>query len=180
MAIIYENKQQIVNDVRDVVGVVENQRTMNNNRSNHQEDKLKVLGEVIVGMKEELQQGRINNQKLQESQAKMEQKLGEERKVANEAFRRNAISVQAQEDRWQGWLRKEQTNVYQNSNTEPKSEVKRENVPPGLTYGVVDQRYLERGERGATQCSKPVGEDTDSIMTERDTARNQKKGRTTQ
>ena len=78
MAIIYENKQQIVNDVRDVVGVVENQRTMNNNRSNHQEDKLKVLGEVIVGMKEELQQGRINNQKLQENQEKIEQKWKKE------------------------------------------------------------------------------------------------------
>ena len=101
MTIICENKQQIVNNVRDVVGAVENQLTMRNKRNNQLEDMLKELGEVIVGLEEVLNQVRINNQKLQENQAKMAQKLEEERKVAVEEFQENTISVQAQGDRWQ-------------------------------------------------------------------------------
>ena len=42
MARIYENQQQIVNNVRDVVGEVENHVAMNNNnRNNQQEDMVK-------------------------------------------------------------------------------------------------------------------------------------------
>ena len=105
-------------------GEVESQFTMNNNRNNQKEEMLKELGESIGGLREELQQGRINNQKLQENQGKMEQ--NGRRKVMGEAMQKNTSSVQTQEGRRQGWIRSEQTNVYQNSITEPKRSKKGE------------------------------------------------------
>ena len=103
--------------------------------------------------------------------------MEEGRKVTNESMQKNTISVQTQEDRWQEWIRSQQTNAYQNSIAEPKRQVKRENAPPGLTYGVVQQRYFDQGERETTQPLKPFKNDNDSIMTERerDTTQNEKK-----
>ena len=147
MTRIYENQQQIVNNVRDVVGEVENQFTMNNNRNNQQEDMLKALGGAIIGLEEEFEKGRTNNQILQENQVKMEQRIEEERRVTNDAMQRNTISIQNQEDILQEWIRREQANGYRNPNTEPKRGEKRENAPPGLTYGVAEQRYFDQRER---------------------------------
>ena len=46
----------------------------NNDRNNQQEDALKALSEAIIGLREELEENRNNNRKLQENQVKMEQK----------------------------------------------------------------------------------------------------------
>ena len=119
---------------------------MNNNRNNQQEEMLKALREAIFGMKEELKQSQTNNQILQDNQVKMEQRVEEDRRVTNETMRRNTTSVQTQGEISHEWIRKEQTNGHQSSNTEPKRDVKKENAPPGLTYGVVGQMFFDQGE----------------------------------
>ena len=68
----------------------------------------------------------------------------EERNRANEAIKKNTISVQTQEDRWKRGVRNEQANVYRNINTGLKREVKVEVSPPGLSYGEVEQRYFSQ------------------------------------
>ena len=47
-----------------------------------------------------------------------------------------------------------------------KREVKVENAPPGLSYGVVGRRYFDQEPKDMPQLTKPLGKDTDSTMTE--------------
>ena len=87
ITIICENQQQIVNEVKDVVGEVENQLTMNNNRSNKQEDMLKAIGEAVLGLGDEMQINRTNRQILQDKQEKTEHRMEEERRATKETLR---------------------------------------------------------------------------------------------
>ena len=106
----------------------------------------------------------------------MGQKLEEERQRIDESMKKNTISVPTQEGRWQGEIGNGQANAYQNFNTVLKREVEAENATPGLSYGEVGQRYFDQGPRDMPKLTKPFGKDTDSMMTERDAAQNQKKG----
>ena len=116
-----------------------NQIIMNNNRSNKQDGMLLEIREAISGLKKEMEANRTNHQTLHENQVKMGRKLEGERRMANEIIQRNAKSVQTHGEALQEWMRKDQTINGQNSDNELKREAKKENVPPGLTYGAVGQ-----------------------------------------
>ena len=167
ITIICENQQQIVNEVKDVVGEVENQLTMNNNRSNKQEDMLKAIGEAVLGLRDEMQINRTNHQILKDKQEKIEHRMEEERRVTNETLQKNTNSVQAQGEALQDWFKRGHTIGVENPSNEPKTEVKKENAPPGLIYGVAEQRFFDQGERKTTPFLTQKEKDTDSIMTER-------------
>ena len=82
MSRMCDSHQNLENNIRDVATEVGNQFTKNNDRNNQQEDAFRALGEEIIGLREELKENRINNQKLQENQGKW--KIEEERKKENE------------------------------------------------------------------------------------------------
>jgi len=72
MSRMCDSHQNLDNNIRDVVTEVGNQLTKNNDRNNQQEDALRALGGAIIGLRIELVENRINNQKLQENQGIME------------------------------------------------------------------------------------------------------------
>ena len=174
MARVCESQQYLVGNVRDVVGEMENQIITNNNRSNKKDEMLLTIREAIFGLEKEMEMNRTNHQTLQENQVKTERKLEEERRMLEETIQRNANSVQTHGEAMGEWIRKEQTIKGQNSDNELKREVKKENVPPGLTYGAAGRKFLDQGGRKTTLLVKQNEREIDSRMTERDTAQNQK------
>ena len=99
------------NDMRDVVSAVGSRLIENNERNTQQENALSLLDEAVLGLREELEESKKNNQQLHEKQMRMEQRMEEERNKANGEIRKNISSVQTQKDRWQGGSRFEQADV---------------------------------------------------------------------
>ena len=131
--------------MRDVVIEVGNQLTKNNDRNNQHEDMLKALGGAIIGLRMELGGSRIASQKLHGNQGIIEQN-GRRKKENQRSNAENAISVQTQEGRWQGWIGNGQANVYQNLRTALKREVKAENAPLDYPMGQWSKGTLTRDQ----------------------------------
>ena len=59
-----------------------------------------------------------------------------------------------------------------------KREVKVENAPPGLSYGVGGQSFSDQEPKDMHQITKPLEKDTDSTMTERHDPKSREKRKT--